>query len=102
MKCQKRTVKHIHFSTLDFCEWSNFSGLIGVKALGFKVTLLLVNTNLPNASFSGLFHPTCEGDENLLRALSLSKFPITKLSMEMWFSFSSDTICFPKVITISA
>lgn len=41
-------------------------------------------------------------DENLLRALSLSKFPITKLSMELWFSFSSDTICFPKVITISA
>lgn len=68
----------------------------------FKVTVLLVNINLPNEPFGGLFHPICERDENLLSSLSLSKFPITKLSMEVWFSFSSDTICFPKVITISA
>lgn len=48
-----------------------FSGLVRVKALGFKVTVLLVNINLPNEAFSGLFHPTCERDENLLRARSL-------------------------------
>lgn len=105
VKCRKWTVEHTHSSSPDSCEWSNFSRTCKAKGFFFyffKVTVLLVNIDLPNEAFSGLFHPICEKDENLLRALSLSKFHITKLSMEVWFSFSSDTICFPKVITISA
>lgn len=106
VKCRKWTAEHIHSSSPDSCEWSNSFRTCELKVWGFftffKVTVLLVNINLPNEAFSGLFRPICERDENILRALSLSKFPITKLSMEVWFSFSSDTICFPKVITISA
>lgn len=63
VKCRKWTAEHIHSSPPDPCEWSNSFRTCRLKAFFFhffKVTVLLVNINLPNEAFSGLFHPICE------------------------------------------